>query len=228
MVFQFQNGHLEILEEFKSYKNQVFKVKTSGNNYYTLKVYQNDSKNLNSLTEAFNLKKLELKGINIPKLFFKSSPDDPADYLLLEYIPGRTISHLLEELDQDRDDKINEFKQCLENLGNWMASLHEIKENNGSFLKGDCNLRNFIWNGKKICGLDFEESTIGDPCQDLGEICFFLLTNSPPLTHLRMEMVDWFLKSYEESSEVKVRNISDFIAKSAKEAYRRRQNFNRV
>jgi aminoglycoside phosphotransferase (APT) family kinase protein len=95
-------------------------------------------------------------------------------------------------------------------------------------LKGDCNLRNFIWNGKKICGLDFEESTIGDPCQDLGEICFFLLTNSPPLTPLKMEMVDWFLKSYQEYSETKIRNISDFIAKSARKAYKRRANFNRI
>jgi tRNA A-37 threonylcarbamoyl transferase component Bud32 len=228
MVFQFQNGHLEILEEFKSYKNQVHKVKTSANNYYVLKIYENNFKNLNSLTEAVNLKKLDFKGITVPEVFYKSSPDDPADYLLLEHVPGITLSHLLEELDWDKDDEINDFKQCLASLGEWMASLHEIKENNGSFLKGDCNLRNFIWNGKKICGLDFEESTIGDPCQDLGEICFFLLTNSPPLTPLRMEMVDWFLKSYKEFSGTKVRNISDFTAKSARKAYGRRLKFKRI
>lgn len=228
MVFHCQNGHLEILEEFKSFKNQVFKVKTSSNNYYVLKIYQNDLNSYNLLTEAVNLKKLVFKCVNVPEVFYKSSPNDPVDYLLLEYVPGITISHLLEELDWDRDDRINEFKQCLASLGEWMASLHEIKGNNGSFLKGDCNLRNFIWNGKVICGLDFEESSFGDPCEDLGEICFFLLTNSPPLTPLRLEMVDWFLESYAESSEAKIRNISDFIARSAKKAYKRRVKFNRI
>jgi tRNA A-37 threonylcarbamoyl transferase component Bud32 len=228
MVFQCQKRHLEILEEFKSFKNQVFKVKIPTNKYYVLKIYQNDSKNHNSLTEAVNLKKLDFKGINVPEVFYKSSPDDSVDYLLLEYVPGTTIAHLLGELDWDSDDEINKFKQCLTSLGQWMAYLHEIKENNGSFLKGDCNLRNFIWNGREICGLDYEESIMGDPGKDLGEICFFLLTNSPPLTPLRMEMVDWFLKSYKESSEAKIRNISDFIAKSARKAYIRRLKFKRI
>lgn len=227
MVFHCQNGHFEILEEFKSFKNQAFKVKTSSNNYYILKIYQKDSKSYNSLGEAVNLKKLDFKGVNVPKVFYKSSPNNPADCLLLEYVPGITISQLLEELNWDIDDEINEFKKCLTSLGKWMASLHEIKENYGSFLKGDCNLRNFIWNGREIYGLDFEEPRMGDPCEDLGEICFFLLTNSPPLTPLRLEMVDWFLKSYEESSETKIRNISDFIAKSARKAYKRRLKFNR-
>jgi Mn2+-dependent serine/threonine protein kinase len=228
MVFHCQNGHLKILEEFKSFKNQVFKVKTPENNYYVLKIYQNDLKSYNSSTEALNLNKLDFKGLNVPKVFYKSAPTDPSNYLLLEYVPGISISYLLKELEWKSDDEINGFKQCLASLGKWMASLHKIKENDFSFLKGDCNLRNFIWNGKAIYGLDFEESQFGDPCEDLGEICFFLLTNSPPLTPIRMEMVDWFLKSYEESSEIKVRNISDFIAKSARKAYRRRLMFKRI
>ncbi|PKL72815.1 MAG: hypothetical protein CVV29_06755 [Methanobacteriales archaeon HGW-Methanobacteriales-2] len=229
MAFHCQNGRLKILEKFKSFKNQAYKVKTASNNFYVLKIYNKDSKKSNSFVEAINLKKLEFKGVKVPKVLYRSSPDDSEDYLLLEYVPGVTISHLLEEQNGHGDHCIDiEFKKYLKDLGCWVASLHGIQDNTGSFLKGDCNLRNFIWTGSEICGLDFEETKIGDPREDLGEICFFLLTNSPPLTSLRLEMVDWFLKSYEKSSETKIRNISDFIAKSAREAYRRRQNFNRV
>jgi len=227
MIPQYQEGHLKILEKFKSFKNQAFKVKTITDNYFVLKIYPPTPKNSRSLVEAANLKNLDFEGIKVPKVFYKSSPEDSDNYLLIEYVPGKTISHLLEEQNWVDPIKNMEFKECLESLGEWMADLHEIKGVNGNVLKGDCNLRNFIWNGSEIYGLDFEESINGDPCEDLGEICFFLLTNSPPLTPLRLEMVDWFLKSYEESSETKIRNISDFIAKSARKAYKRRLKFNR-
>lgn len=228
MIPQYQEGHLKILEKFKSFKNQAFKVKTTIDNYYVLKIYPPNPKNSRSLVEATNLKRLEFEGIKVPKVFYKSSPEDSDNYLLIEYVSGKTISHLLEEQNWVDPIKNLELKECLKSLGEWMADLHEIKEEaNGNILKGDCNLRNFIWNGSEIYGLDFEESINGDPCEDLGEICFFLLTNSPPLTPLRLEMVDWFLKSYEESSETKIRNISDFIAKSGRKAYKRRQKFNR-
>ncbi|MGZ7043123.1 MAG: hypothetical protein ACXVHW_04940 [Methanobacterium sp.] len=63
-----------------------------------------------------------------------------------------------------------------------MAKLHEIKHYLGNLLKKDCNLRNFIFSDKTIYGLDFDEIGYGDSREDLGDICFFLLTNFPSYT----------------------------------------------
>lgn len=54
-----------------------------------------------------------------------------------------------------------------------------------NLLKNDSNLRNFIFSNQQIYGLDFEEMSYGDPMADIGDICFFLLTNSPSFTEAK-------------------------------------------
>jgi tRNA A-37 threonylcarbamoyl transferase component Bud32 len=218
--------NLQIIGEFKSFKNKVYKVQTHFGNTYVLKIYSktpnisNTSNNTKSMLEANNLTNLRLKNIKTPAIIDKSS-----DFLILEYVPGQTIAQLLSNSHSPNDNTNYEW---LERFAQWMADLHKIKVKNGSFLKGDCNLRNFIWTGKEIYGLDFEEIKKGNFREDLGEICFFLLSNSPPLTPNRIQTIEMFLKSYEEFSGTKISHISDFIAKSARKAYKRRRKFNRL
>lgn len=218
---------LEILEEFKSYKNNVFKITYSGK-FYVFKIYPDSLKNSKTSLEAINLTKFRSHGINVPEVIYQNSKSNSKNFILLEYIPGLTISKLIEFEDRTNFNRNRSIQECLKELAKWMAHLHQIKGDELNLVKGDCNLRNFIWTGREVYGLDFEETSEGDPREDLGEICFFLISNSLPLTPYKLYLVNWFIKSYERFSDTKISNISYFISKSARNAYKRRRKFYRI
>jgi len=172
-----------------------------------MKVY---SKKNDLLNEYKNLKKISKAGLNVPELLFKSE-----NCLILEYIPGNLVNDLTERHD---------LGSWIEELANWMIKLHQIKNCKKSLLKSDSNLRNFIFNGRNIYGLDFEEMRYGDPREDLADICFFLLTNFPSFTDQKRVLVERFLDAYEKYGNTKLDNMEHFISKSAEECMKRRHN----
>ncbi len=105
-----------------------------------------------------------------------------------------------------------------------MHKIHTIPSKNKKcvFLKGDCNLRNFIYFKNQIYGLDFEEEIYGDPRLDLGEICFFI-TDIHSKDPARWQMIKKFIKTYENCSGKKISNLGKFINQSSKNAKKRRK-----
>jgi len=206
--------NIKILKSFPSHQNNVYKVEVSIKGEKTLaviKVYNESLGVLPKLTESKNLLKLRKKGITVPRILKKTE-----DALFLNFIPGTLVNDLVEKLD---------LGEWIEKLAEWMARLHQIKKSESSFLKSDLNLRNFILSNGEIYGLDFEETQYGDPREDLGDICYFLLTNYPPITFEKNIMISRFLKAYEEISDQKIQDISIFILKSVKKAQIRREKF---
>ncbi|MEN4018971.1 MAG: hypothetical protein PQ975_11730 [Methanobacterium sp.] len=198
----------KILRIFESRRNNVYKVKFRETSLpAVMKVY---SKKNNLLNEYKNLKKLSKAGLNVPELLFKSE-----SCLILEHIPGNLVNDLTERQD---------LGSWIEELANWMTKLHQIKRNKKSLLKSDSNLRNFIFKGRDIYGLDFEEMRYGDPREDLADICFFLLTNFPSFTNQKKIMIERFLDAYKKYGDTKLDNMEYFISKSAEEIMERRRN----
>lgn len=192
----------------KSRRNKVYKVKFKEVHLPAImKVY---SQKNNLLNEFKNLKKMSKAGLNVPELLFKSK-----NCLILEYIPGNSVNDLTERQD---------LGIWIEELANWMAKLHRIKSYEKSLLKSDSNLRNFIFNGRNLYGLDFEEMRYGDLREDLADICFFLLTNFPSFTNQKRIMIERFLDAYEKYGDTKLDNMEYFISKSAEESMKRRRN----
>lgn len=192
----------------KSRRNKVYKVKFKETSLPAIMKLYFQKNNL--LNEYKNLKKLSKTGLNVPEVLFKSE-----NCLILEHIPGNSVNDLTERHD---------LGSWIEELANWMAELHQIKSNEKSLLKSDSNLRNFIFNGRDIYGLDFEEMRYGDPREDLADICFFLLTNFPPFTDQKKIMIERFLDAYEKYGNVKLDKMEYFISKSVKETIKRRRN----
>jgi len=108
-----------------------------------------------------------------------------------------------------------------------MVKLHKITSSEGSFLKKDCNLKNFIYSNGKIYGLDFEDEKYGDPREDIGELCFFILTSHLSLTHEKIVMYKRFVNAYKKYSGLKLHNIDHFILKSAERARIRRKKYSK-
>ncbi|MBU4535091.1 MAG: hypothetical protein KKF16_04540 [Euryarchaeota archaeon] len=137
------------------------------------------------------------------------------NFIIMEYIPGKPVSELVFNRNNG---------SWIVKLAEWMHQIHTIqsKSNKYVFLKGDCNLRNFIYFKNQIYGLDFEEEIYGDPSLDLGEICFFILdirSKDPG----RWQMIKKFIKTYENCSGKKISNLGKFINQSSKNAKKRRK-----
>lgn len=224
---------IEISDKFKSKRNNVYKVKVSNNSENEIAIMQNyeandenikkergESKiaimkkyNFDSMAilerEYTNIKMLQKFGIFIPEIIYKNH-----DSLFLEYIPGELIGDLVEK--QIIGDWIDKFAL-------WMANFHNISSKTGNLLKMDVNLRNFIYSNGQVYGLDFEEIGFGDARIDLGNICFFILTNKPSFTKEKHMIMRRFLKSYEKHSGLKLKEMDKYLLQSKKEAKIRRK-----
>jgi len=201
---------IEILEKFKSKRNSVYKVKiynSAENEIAIMKKYSIDS--IGILEKEYKtIKMLQKLDVSIPKIIYKSS-----DSLFFEYIQGELVGDLAE-------------RQCIGNwideFALWLANLHKISNDAGNLLKMDVNLRNFIYTKGKIYGLDFEDVSYGDIRTDLGNICFFMLTNTPSFTKEKHIIMRRFLQSYEKYSGAELKEMGRYLLKSKAEAKIRR------
>ncbi|MGI5998268.1 MAG: RIO1 family regulatory kinase/ATPase [Lutispora sp.] len=200
---------IEILERLHSKRNQVYKVRYNDGSDKLGVMKKYDSNNHKLLeTEYENMKKLLDHGISIPRVIYKDSR-----CLITEYIHGYLVNDLVEMLDMG---------DWIDKLALWMASFHKIAGLKGNLLKGDVNLRNFIYSQGNIYGLDFEDLDYGEPRRDLANICFFILTNKPSFTREKHMMIRAFLNSYEKYSENKLESMGRYLLWSREEAKRRR------
>ncbi len=110
------------------------------------------------------LKKLKAAGLAVPAVVGAQG-----NSLRLEYIKGPTYEALAEKMTA---------KQAAA-LGAWLRGYHKAT----GALRGDVNLRNFIWHKETCVGLDFDEPlTFGGPEVDQGKIIAFTATYDPPFT----------------------------------------------
>lgn len=189
-------------EEDTSDKNKI------ESRFLIMKKY--DKNNLHNLKQEYeNIKMLESHSIPVPKIIMKTY-----DSLFLEYFQGKLIDELVEE--QSLDSWIDRFAL-------WMSRLHKITFKGNSLLKFDANLRNFIYVNDMVYGLDFEEMGFGDPRNDLADICFYILTNTPSFTRKKHLIMRQFLTSYENYSESKLKEMGKFLLHSRERAKIRRK-----
>ncbi|MFY9523369.1 MAG: RIO1 family regulatory kinase/ATPase [Limnochordia bacterium] len=128
--------------------------------------------------EAAALVELRQAGLAVPKLLGKNE-----HALFLEYIPGPVYADLVDFLD---------WPQALE-LARWLAEHHRLTGQ----LKGDLNLRNFLWTGKRCVGLDFEDPPLpGELAVDFGRAAAFAATYYPALSEEKARCVQLLLGAF--------------------------------
>lgn len=204
-----------IKKKFDSKKNNVYLVTTKdqvNTNEYVVKVFTGEFKN-NAKTEFAKIKQLSNLGIPVPRLLEYSDV-----ILLLEYIPGNTVLQTIDKMMSDRtcftDDEVEiELKRIFKLLAHWFTNLHfktwqplpESKEGHNdlpgySVLKGDCVLKNFIYNPSipMIYGVDFEESYLGSPVLELGAVCAAILTIKPMFSKMNFKLCEYLINSYNQ------------------------------
>jgi len=192
---------LTIVKKFPSRKNAVYLVDRGGWRL-VLKVYDNDRwKN-----EAEALAEARGPGIAVPEVI-----EVKEKALLMELIPGSSVNDYL---------GTGRMRETVLGVADWLAGYHKtFRRGNETRLKSDAILKNFIVSDR-IYGLDFEDSHVGRPEEDVGEALAYLLDTDPVFTEEKFELGRGFIGRYERASGIRLKDIEAYIGNSLGEAAR--------
>ncbi len=191
-----------VQQELKSKKNTVAYV-TIENNPRVLKWFVPGLKR--QMKVEYSILKKGSSKLNIPAVF---EMDEKNNVLVTNYINGENLCDIL----NNNDVKIVEKQRLMSLLADWFNDFHNFFKKDKDFvIRGDSSLRNFIFTDK-IWGLDFEESRVGRPVEDLAGICASILSTDPMFTKEKFTLCKIFLDRYNELAPGRINNISNEVA----------------
>ena len=191
-----------VQKKFDSKKNTVAYV-TIDNNPRVIKWFVPGYKR--QMKTEYNILKKGLSNINIPAIH---EIDEENNVIIMSYISGNNLCDVL----NDEKIDIKEKERLIELLAEWFADFHKFFKTEENFqIRGDSNLRNFIYNDR-IWGVDFEESRIGRPVEDIAGLCSSILTTNPMFTSEKFRLCRFFIESYLRFSQDKLDKINNEIA----------------
>jgi tRNA A-37 threonylcarbamoyl transferase component Bud32 len=191
---------------FPSRKNRVYRISTEIGEL-VMKIFQTGrtEQEFSVLREAFD------RGLKVPEPY-----EVFENLLFMEFVSGCS---LCDSLNETLDPKY------AAELAEWFGEFHEsFRDGDISLVKSDSNLRNFLVSKRGIVGVDFEFAHTGNPMEDIGEACAFILDTDPIFTAEKYELCHTFLRVYQEATGADLAGISDSIAHALREAAHFRQN----
>lgn len=188
---------------FKSKKNIVAYVLYNGQprifKWFVPGLQQN-------LTIEYNVLRKGFPNLLIPTPFEK---DLVNNILIMSYIIGENVCDILNNSLMNIDEK----QKITHQLADWFAHFHSFFKSEDTFLlRGDASLRNFILSRDRIWGVDFEESRIGKPAEDLATLCASLLSSNPMFIDEKFQLCKIFLNSYRKLVKWNIENINAEIS----------------
>jgi len=151
------------------------------------------------------LKKGDLT-LSIPSPFEK---DTENNVLVMGYIIGHNVCDVI----NDSQTAFEEKEKVVQQLADWFVQFHTFfKTEEGFRIRGDATLRNFIQTKGRIWGVDFEESRIGKPSEDLATLCGSLLSTDPMFTDEKFKLSQMFLNTYRKATQWNIEHINEEIS----------------
>lgn len=142
----------------------------------------------------------------IPSPFEK---DTEHNVLVLSYIQGENVCDIINNSDTHFEAK----EKVIRILANWFVHFHTFFKTEERFrIRGDATVRNFIQHKDHVWGVDFEESRVGKPGEDLATLCGSLLTTDPMFTDEKFSLCQRFLDEYRKSVTWYIENINAEIS----------------
>jgi tRNA A-37 threonylcarbamoyl transferase component Bud32 len=216
----------ELVKSSKKYKNaiiqQQFKSKKNSVAYLTLNTkprvlkwfVPGKIKQLNA--EIYVLKKGSSK-LNIPIIH---DIDRRNNVLIMNYIIGENLCDIINNKDSTFDEK----QRLIVLLSKWFFKFHNHFKRNDEFLiHGDPSLRNFIFTDR-IWGVDFEESRIGKPVEDIAGMCASILSTEPMFDNEKFRLCEIFIENYLTLAPGRIFDLDDEIAYALLEKIQWRPN----
>ena len=158
--------------------------------------------------EAAILKYLSSKGLKVPQVI-----SHQGDTIQMEYIKGYTLPDLIDMWEQDAPSDVD-VDVVAKGLVEWLVSFYIATDStNTKAIRGDINGRNFIFDGKDIWGLDFEEECFGDSRDDIGLLLAFITTYNPANTSLKKLFAKQVVSFSNKMLNIALEDIEDYHQK---------------
>jgi len=157
--------------------------------------------------EADSLKLLRVAGLNVPKLI-----GHDGCVLKMLYLPGEALPDLINRLEAmtscvPADDEYlramdaehiyvmdAEHFRVADAIIDWLDNYYHIVDYKQTcIIRGDVNGRNFLWDGVRCWGVDFEERVTGEREEDIGRFIAFVETYDPPGTAIKIAFMERFI-----------------------------------
>ncbi len=204
-----------IQKRFKSKKNIVAYVLLNGQprvlKWFVPGLKQN-------MEKEHTILKKGVSSLCIPSPFEK---DTEQNVLVLSYIPGQNVCDIINDPNTPPEEK----EKTVQQLADWLIQFHTLFKTEHEYqIRGDATLRNFIQHKGQIWGVDFEESRVGKPSEDLASLCSSVLSTDPMFTDEKYKLCQVFLDSYRKSAPWTIENLSPEIAYALLERIQYRPN----
>ncbi|TEB14153.1 Phosphotransferase enzyme family protein [Pelotomaculum sp. FP] len=173
-------------KRFSRRNNVIFVEAVTATNVtqrYIIKEHVNSSTG----NEVFILNALNKQGINVPDVIWHDN-----NIIIMPYIQGVLLVDLLIDIEIEEELWIGELAKWLRKLHGYMNISSQV-----CLCMSDLNLRNFIFDGQKFFGLDFENVCFYPPERDLGGICAFILNNHPMFENWKYRICNSLIRAYE-------------------------------
>ncbi|MGF3555130.1 MAG: hypothetical protein ACQXXF_07700 [Thermoplasmatota archaeon] len=188
----------ELISKSKKYKNYVIQKKFYSKKNTVAYVTIDDKPRVlkwfapgfkKRMETEYNILKKSSSKINIPSVH---GIDEKNNVIIMNYIPGKNLCDIV----NDKGIDLTEKKELIASLAKWFFDFHKFFKTGGNYyIRGDSNLRNFIFNDR-IWGVDFEESRIGKPAEDIAGLCSSILITDPMFTSEKFVLCNFFIESY--------------------------------
>ncbi len=178
-------------EVFTSRKNRVFAVDIDGHRCVA-KVFPQGAGDRAS-TEFSILGMCSRAGVTVPIPIWHRE-----DVVLMDFVEGMSLAGSFDEIFEGRGGTIQAGSPTsatiIAGLADWLASFHTAFA--FRMCRGDSILKNFKISEGKVCGFDFEEAHEGDPIEDLGQACAYVLSTRPEFTEGKFEFANRLADRY--------------------------------
>lgn len=183
----------KVIKRFHSKKNEVYLVRMKKDGIMEPFIFKRYSTSKsNKEMESYILKQVKFNDLDVPKVYYEDE-----ESILMEYIKGKTLLQIIEDLEENQKDMFNdeENKEIAFKVLNWMNNFYNIlrKIEGKDMILEDINFRNFIISDK-VYGIDFEDCKEGYRERDAGRFCAYLLTYNPIFSKWKIKMCQLILK----------------------------------
>lgn len=180
---------MRVGEIYPSRKNRVFRASLDGE-IVIVKIHQENGvrveREFSVMDRAFK------KGLSVPR------PIALRDFgILMELVDGESAGSVFDSLWQETSesaDLVMGRADFVRSVSNWLADFHRAFD--FSLSRGDSVLKNFIVTRDGLTGIDFEEAVEGDPLNDLGQVCSYVLSTDPMFTDSKFQCAKDISSSY--------------------------------
>lgn len=191
-----------IQKKYQSKKNTVCYIIHNGKPV-VLKWYAPGFKK--NMKNEFSILKNSPAALNMPSAL---EMDEENCVILMGHIPGDNLCDIINDERIVTDRK----KSYVQLLAKWYYKFHDFfKKDNEFRIRGDSILRNFILSNR-IWGVDFEESRLGPPQEDVAGLCASILSTHPIFSDLKFDLCRIFINSYKKYASWPLLEINNEIA----------------